>query len=240
MKKLHIITPVKDSLESSLQTMRAVCAAVVTLDLPYEYTVYNDFSTPENTARLHEEGQRLGVKVQDLSELTATPSPNYLFVLRWCQAQALAEEAALLIIESDVTVGTDTIRKLVCKAQQHPDCGIAAAVTVNEQGEINYPYLYAKKWKGKEVDTRKHCSFCCSLLMPALLSAFDFTQLDDTKNWFDVTISHESLAHGLHNYLFCNLPVLHAPHSSRPWKQLKYTNPLKYYWLKWTKGFDKI
>jgi len=36
------------------------------------------------------------------------------------------------------------------------------------------------------------------------------------------------------------LTVWHRPHSSRPWKQLKYTNPLKYYWLKFTKGLDKI
>jgi hypothetical protein len=34
--------------------------------------------------------------------------------------------------------------------------------------------------------------------------------------------------------------VTHRPHASRPWKQLKYKNPLKYYWLKLTKGLDKI
>ena len=37
------------------------------------------------------------------------------------------------------------------------------------------------------------------------------------KNWFDVTISHESLNAGLHNYLYTSLPVLHRPHQSRPW-----------------------
>jgi len=40
--------------------------------------------------------------------------------------------------------------------------------------------------------------------------------------------------------LLTNVPVLHLPHSSRPWKMLKYTNPLKYYWKKYTKGLDKI
>ena len=39
---------------------------------------------------------------------------------------------------------------------------------------------------------------------------------------------------------YTSLPVLHRPHQSRPWKQLKYKNPLKYYWLKFTKGLDKI
>ena len=78
------------------------------------------------------------------------------------------------------------------------------------------------------------------MLCNRLLQAFDFHSLDAEKNWFDVTISHESLNAGLHNYLYTSLPVLHRPHQSRPWKQLKYKNPLKYYWLKFTKGLDKI
>ena len=68
----------------------------------------------------------------------------------------------------------------------------------------------------------------------------DFDVLDKSKNWFDVTISHRSLEQGLKNYLLTSHPVLHHPHGSRPWKQLKYTNPLMYYWRKLTKGFDKI
>lgn len=208
--------------------------------VPFTYTIYNDNSTPENTERLHREAERLGVKVIDLADLTAHPSPNYLFVLRRCQKEALAAAAGLLIVESDVTVRPETLQGLCDGAEAHADCGIAAAVTVDDAGAINYPYLYAKGWEGREVDSKKHCSFCCSLLTPALLAAFDFEDLDASKNWFDVTISHESLKAGLHNYLFCNLPVVHRPHSSRPWKLLKYKNPLLYYWRKFTKGFDKI
>ena len=55
-----------------------------------------------------------------------------------------------------------------------------------------------------------------------------------------MTISHESRARGCRNFLFMDLPVVHRPHQSRPWKQLKYKNPLKYYWLKFTRGLDKI
>lgn len=55
-----------------------------------------------------------------------------------------------------------------------------------------------------------------------------------------MTISHESLEQGMHNYLLTDLPVLHRPHGSRPWKKLKYSNPLKYYLKKYTKGWDKI
>jgi hypothetical protein len=87
---------------------------------------------------------------------------------------------------------------------------------------------------------KKHCSFCCSLLKPEFLRKMDFEQLDPTKHWYDVQISHEALNLGFKNYLFANLPAIHRPHQSRPWKQLKYKNPLKYYWIKFTKGFDKI
>ena len=238
MEKLFIITPVKDSIDSTVDTMEAVVASQ--LDMPHRYIIYNDRSTPENTRRLHLEAKRLGVEVVDLAELTDHPSPNYLFVLRRMQKLALEEEAGLAIVESDVTVRPDTLKGLWEGAQNHPDCGIAASVTVDEGGRINYPYEYAKGWEGQTVDCKKHCSFCCSLLTPALLRAFDFGLLDETKNWYDVTISHESRNAGLHNYLFCNLPVQHRPHASRPWKQLKYKNPILYYWRKWTKGFDKI
>ena len=43
MKGLHIITPVKDSIDSTLLTVKAVLASRITV--PYTYTLYNDFST---------------------------------------------------------------------------------------------------------------------------------------------------------------------------------------------------
>ncbi len=238
MNELHIITPVKDSIASTLLTIEAVMKSQ--LRVPFTYTVYNDFSTLENTLRLEQAAQEWGFRLVNLSELTSHPSPNYLLVLQTAQREALQAGAALCIVESDVVVRPDTLQGLFDGASERPGTGIAASVTVNDEGEINYPYLYAQKWTNQVVDTKKHCSFCCSLLTPALLQAFPFTQLNPEKNWFDVTISHESLRQGLHNYLFTTLPVIHRPHQSRPWKQLKYTNPLKYYWKKFTKGLDKI
>lgn len=238
MKALHILTPVKDSIETTLETIRAVEAS--SLNMPHRYVVYNDFSTPENTLRLEEEARRGGFTLVNLSDLTTHPSPNYLLVLQTAQREALAEDAAICIVESDVTVQPHTLQQLWEGAKEQPDCGIAAAVTVDEAGQINYPYLYAQGRENQVFETRKHCSFCCSLLTPELLRRYDFGQLNAEKNWFDVTISHEANAQGLRNYLFTTLPVLHRPHQSRPWKQLKYKNPLKYYWLKFTKGLDKI
>lgn len=240
MQKLHIITPVKDSIESAEITLRAIAASALTME--HTMTVWNDRSTPDNTLRLQALCSELGFRLVNIADLTDHPSPNYLLVLQQCQQQALQEDAALCIVESDVTVRPDTLQRLwnEAQAQHSAPVGIAAAVTVDAQGQINYPYDYARKLDHGAVEVRKHCSFCCSLLTPALMQRFDFNTLDPTKNWYDVTISHESLNQGLCNVLCTHLPVEHRPHQSRPWKQLKYTNPLLYYWRKFTKGFDKI
>lgn len=238
MKKLHVITPVKDSIDFTLETVKAVLASQT--NVPFTYTLYNDFSTAENTARLEAASKELGFRLVNLSDLTDHPSPNYLLVLQVAQREALAEDSGLLIVESDVVVKANTVQGLYEGAAERPDCAIAAAVTTDEEGSINYPYLYAKGHENQVFPEKKHCSFCCSLLTPAFLRKYDFGQLDSSKNWFDVTVSHEALKAGFRNYLFTTLPVWHRPHGSRPWKQLKYKNPLKYYWLKFTKGLDKI
>ena len=238
MKSLHIITPVKDSIDLTLETAKAILESEITV--PYTYTIYNDFSTDENTARLEKAAVEMGFELVNLKDITSHPSPNYLLVLKKTRREAIEADAGLLIVESDVVVKPNTLQDLYEGALESEDCGIAAAVTVDENGAINYPYLHAKGKENMVYPEKKHCSFCCSLLTPKFLSAFDFDSLDESKNWFDVTISHESLNLGFKNYLFTSLPVWHRPHSSRPWKQLKYTNPLKYYWLKFTKGLDKI
>lgn len=238
MKRVNIITPVKDSVDLALTSATAVMAS--RLKIPFTYTMYNDFSSADNTLALEKAATAMGFRLVNLSDITTHPSPNYLMVLQMAQTEALADEAGLIIVESDVIVKEDTLRGLIDGVEERVDCGIAAAVTVDENGAINYPYEYAIGHENSVFPTKKHCSFCCSLLTPQLLKAYDFHALNPNKNWFDVTISHNSLKAGLSNYLFTTLPVLHRPHSSRPWKQLKYKNPIKYYWLKLTKGLDKI
>lgn len=238
MNKLHIITPVKDSIELTIETARAIMDSKI--DIPFVYTIYNDFSTPENTKILEEESQKMGFELINLSDFTNHPSPNYLLVLQMAQKKAIAENAALLIVESDVIVKPDTAQTLVNGIEILDRPGMIAAVTVDEKGEINFPYLYARSRKPGIYSEKKRLSFCCTLLTTDLLSAYDFNKLNPEKSWFDVTISHESLNEGYINYLYTSLPVWHRPHGSRPWKHLKYTNPLKYYWFKITKGLDKI
>lgn len=238
MKKIHIITPVKNSIELTLVTIRAIMASK--LSTPHHYTVYNDFSTPENTELLEKAASEYGFTLVNLADITSHPSPNYLLVLQMAQQKALDEAAGLCIIESDVVVEPDTIQSLFDEAVRRTDCGIAAAVTVDKEKKINYPYLFASGKENQSFPTRKHLSFCCSLLTLEFMKKFDFNLLNPDKNWHDVTISHQSLKAGFQNYLFTSLPVLHQPHGSRSWKQLKYTNPLKYYWLKIINRRDKI
>ena len=238
MKNLHILTPVKDSIESTLETIKAIKASQTSVN--YTYTIYNDFSSEQSTALLTQYATQYGFELVNLSDITDHPSPNYLLVLQMAQQRAVEAGADLLIIESDVIVAVDTIERLKAGADMRSDCAIAASVTVDDNGEINYPYGYAKGHEGEDYVTDKHCSFCCSLLTNAFLKAYDFHQLDPEKHWFDVHISHMAAKLGMKNYLFCSLPVIHRPHSSRPWKQLKYTNPLKYYWRKFIGKKDKI
>ena len=233
MAPLHIIMPVKDSPDT---TREAIMALLQTPDI--DFTVYNDFSSPENTALLQQLAQEQGFRLINGADRTDHPSPNYRLTLQDAQQRALADGAHLVIVESDVLVKPDTITRL--SDMVNDKVGMVAAVTVDNEGVVNFPYQYARRLHGDVVNTRKRFSFCCTLLTNRLLQAYDFHLLDPTKAWYDVTISHQSIQLGLHNLLMLNNPVIHRPHSSRPWKQLKYTHPLRYYWQKITKKRDRI
>ena len=226
-----IIMPVKDSLLTAEQAIRAIVASGHTL------TVYDDYSTLENAARLDALRDELGIQVVHICEQIDHPSPNYRWVLNTAQREALKKGQDLIIVESDVIVRPETIDRM--QQAVTDKTGMVAAVTVNEEGKINFPYEYAQKIK-TDGACKKRFSFCCTLLTKAFLAAYDFAQLDPEKNWYDVHISHMSVKLGFDNILQVSNPVLHKPHSSRPWKQLKYTNPLLYYWRKLTQRRDKI
>lgn len=240
MEKLHIITPVKDSLETLKLTIASIKGSEI--GEPYTYTIYNDFSSEPTGRYLEENQQELGYRLVNLSDFTDHPSPNYRLTLAMAQRQALAAEADLLIIESDVQVRPDTIRRLLQAARRLEKCGMAAALTVDKEGNINFPYnrKYILLHREEVLPTRKNLSFCCTLLTRDFLKTTDFGELSCKKNWFDVKISHDSIKNGFNNYILTSLKVLHTPHGSRPWKLLKYSHPFKYYWQKYTRGRDKI
>ena len=235
--QLHIIMPVKDSIAIAERAIHSI------VDCGYTLCVYDDNSLPENAQRLDEIANDKHIQVVHISSLTDHPSPNYRLVLQQSQQQALIENKHLLIVESDVIIKTNTLNRMLEEVQE--GVGMVAAVTVDERGEYNFPYHYLHRLRyrflsKKTIDTKKRFSFCCTLLTNELLKKADFQRLDPTKNWYDVTISHWSIALGLRNLLMLGNPVLHLPHSSRPWKRLKYTHPLRYYWRKITQRLDKI
>ena len=234
---LHIIMPVKDSIEMAEKAIHAI------VDSGHTLCIYDDNSIPENAQRLDAIATEKNAKVVHISNLTDHPSPNYRLVLQLAQQEALATNRHLVIVESDVIIKADTLSKMSEKVQE--GVGMVAAVTVDEEGIYNFPYHYLHRLRyrflsKKTIDTRKRFSFCCTLLTNELLKKADFQLLDPNKNWYDVTISHWSLNLGLRNLLMLNNPVLHFPHASRPWKRLKYTHPLRYYWQKITQRLDKI
>ena len=235
--QLHIIMPVKDSIAIAERAIHTI------VDCGYTLCVYDDNSLPENAQRLDEIANDKHIQVVHISSLTDHPSPNYRLVLQQSQQQALIENKHLLIVESDVIIKANTLNRMLEEVQE--GVGMVAAVTVDEQGEYNFPYHYLRRLRyrflsKKTIDTKKRFSFCCTLLTNELLKNADFQLLDPTKNWYDVTISHWSIALGLRNLLMLGNSVLHLPHSSRPWKRLKYTHPLRYYWRKITQRLDKI
>ncbi|MGQ7870045.1 glycosyltransferase family A protein [Sunxiuqinia sp. sy24] len=236
MPKTLVITPVKDSIETTLQTIEAIHQA----DGDHLHVIYNDFSSPENKAILEEKKTTFGYELINLEDVTQTPSPNYNLVLQMAQQKAKELNIPLIVIESDVIIWKDTLNKMLDLSRIAPACGMLGAVTTNEDGDINFPYLNFKNEKQPLIDTSHSLSFCCTLLSPDLLRSFSFQELSREKDWYDVFISRKSKTLGYKNYLATMLPVIHKPHSSRPWKQLKYTNPVKYYFNKFINRKDRI
>lgn len=223
--------PVKDSILIAEQSIRAV------VNSGHMLTVYDDYSASENAARLDLLQKELGFRLIHIKDYVHHPSPNYRWVLIEAQRECIEKVAHLIIVESDVIVQQKTIDNL-CKSVEEK-VGLVAAVTTDGEGKMNFPYEYARHLTRDGI-CKKRLSFCCTLLTNTFLQAYDFNQLDSTKNWYDVHISHISQKLGFNNILQISNPVVHKPHSSRPWKLLKYTNPLLYYWRKITHGRDKI
>ena len=236
MYEALIITPVKDSLNTTLETIQSIHQS----EGQFLYCIFNDFSTEETTLKLEQIQLQYNFELINLASVTDTPSPNYRLVLQMAQHKALELNIPLIIVESDVEVNASTFKELIRYSKELGNCGMVAAITINREGKINFPYLNFKSSKTDIVKTKHSLSFCCTLLTTKLLKQYDFKTLSIEKHWYDVSISRKSIQLGLNNYLLTAAGVLHKPHSSRPWKQLKYQNPLKYYFQKLTKRLDRI
>ncbi|HDR50603.1 MAG TPA: glycosyltransferase [Mariniphaga anaerophila] len=236
MSEAIVITPVKDSPETTARTIDAVCRS----ESDIEYFVYNDFSQPATREILAKLAKKYSFQLAHIEDITQNPSPNYKLVLQLAQQTAIEKKLPLIIVESDVVVQPGTIKKLLNIEKSFPSPGLVGAITVDMEGNYNFPYHFAKTKSDQTVDTSRSLSFCCTLLSLPFLEKFSFEKLDSKKDWFDVTISRQAKKEGFRNYLAKGIEVLHLPHSSRPWKNLKYSNPLLYYSKKLLHNRDKI
>lgn len=231
-----VITPVKNALDTVKRTLKAISES----QLPVDHYVFNDFSDDPTKEYLQTHQRQWGYSLINLEDHVTTPSPNYRTVLIMAQEMALERQIALIIVESDVIVQRDTFSRMINHYDNHPESGMVAAITVDEYGKINFPYNHISEHDAGIIKTNRSLSFCCTLLSPQFLKAFDFNELREDKDWYDVHISKKSRSLGFQNYLLKELPVQHLPHSSRPWKMEKYSNPLKYYFKKFFLKRDRI
>ena len=231
-----IITPVKDSIQTTLKTIESVSAS----EGNFDYVVYNDFSNSETKSSLEKNSSIYGYELVNIEDYTTNPSPNYRLILQLAQKRALEKQIPLIIVESDVIVERHIMKGLISVSETWKNSGMVGAITVNEKNVYNFPYNFEKIKSNEVVETRHSLSFCCTLLTLPFMLKFSFENLSAKKDWFDVYISRQSKKYGFINLLAKNLEVLHLPHSSRPWKNLKYENPVLYYIEKYLKRRDRI
>ena len=236
MPEAIVITPVKDSPETTEKTINAICQS----DAEIDYFVFNDFSNGHTKKLLEELKQKFKFNLVHLEDVTDNPSPNYKLVLEIAQKMAVEKKLPLIIIESDVIIKPDTIKSLIKVNTENTKAGLIGAITTDENGNYNFPYNFEKIKSFKTIKTSHSLSFCCTLLSADFLNNFDFKDLSQKKDWFDVSISRQAKKMGYNNYLAKGIRVQHLPHSSRPWKNLKYSNPLLYYYRKFIQKRDRI
>ena len=238
MKDLVLIIPVKDSLNTLSETIRSIVSANNSSTFFY---VFDDFSTVDTRRWLDENSVKYGYQVIGLEKHTTKKSPNYRTILLMAREMSLKKNTHLVIVESDVIVQKGTIFGLNRLANELPNAGLIGAVTVDREGKVNFPYLYAATDGKTGTYVSEHSiSFCCTILTNDFLQKFDFNELPNTLDWFDVPITRKSRTLGFKNYISKDLPVFHQPHSSRPWKLLKYKNPVLYYLKKFIFRRDRI
>ena len=231
-----VITPVKDSIQTTLKTIESIS----TSEGKFEFIIFNDFSNAETKSSLEINSRIYNYELVNIEDYTTNPPPNYRLILQLAQQKALEKEIPLIIVESDVIVTKNILKELILISESNSKSGLVGAITVNEKNEYNFPYTFEKKKSTEVVNAKHSMSFCCTLITVPLLMKFSFKNLPEKKDWFDVHISRQSKKYGFVNLLAKNLEVFHQPHSSRPWKKLKYENPVLYYLEKYLKKRDRI
>ena len=81
MAQVLVITPVKNAIETTLDTARAIAASSVKV----QHVIFNDFSTEETKASLEKHRAELGHGLIHIEDLTNHPPPLSLIHIVSCR-----------------------------------------------------------------------------------------------------------------------------------------------------------
>ncbi len=234
LSDLLIVTPVKNSLDTTIKTIEAVSQ----YRSIHEYLVFNDNSDTETTQWLEENSIQLGYTLLQAQEITPEDSPNQRALLIELLTRCRGRD--ILIVESDVIINQNTITGLQDAANTLESPGLIGAVTVDADGVPCFPHAHLKGKTGSVIQLNSSISFCCTLLSRSFFDTISAASLSRKKEWFDIFLSKKARNSGYKNYILLNQKVFHRPHSSRPWKKMKYTHPIRYYLGKFFARRDRI
>lgn len=235
MKLPLVLIPFRDSLTTLQKTIIALRES--TPDIPL--LLCDDASSASCLKDLNtwlEAQNWVGVELLSLPK--AGDAPQYGLALREGLTRAHSELRQLLVVESDVEVLPGVAEGLQRVLERNPCAVMAGAVTIDSEGVWNFPYagtFRADKLRSSPLIRRRSLSFCCTLLDHVFVENLLHTPFPDT-GWMDLKISAIARKFGT-LWLALDLQVIHNPHSSRPWKLLKYKSPLLYYFYKITRRF---
>ncbi len=236
MNNLHVITVVKNSIESALITIDSILTSECTVN--FKFYVYNDFSSDETKEKLEIESQKLHFSLINLCDFSSNKSSNLLKIIQLAQQNAIADKAHLLFIDSDIVIGTNTIQRLYENAGIHQKVGMISAITTNIHGKITSPFLFTKDFKTGIFETKKSLHFCCIILTYNLLSSIDFRDIKSEKVNINAAISKTAIGKGFFNYLLTSVQVLYFPHKTSFWSFFN-SNSIEQLWQNLTKKHKK-
>jgi len=120
MVEALVITPVKDSLQNTLETIQAINNSEVEI----QHIVYNDFSNKKTKLSLQDNSIKLCYQLINIEEITNSPSPNYILILKQAQKLALKKGLPLIIVESDVKIKPNTLEQLIQFNKENENVGL--------------------------------------------------------------------------------------------------------------------
>ena len=226
MQIITLITQWKDTIQ---QSIAAIVSSRVTV--PFDYTVYCGSLEDANKKKL----ENLSVKyhfnlinINDLETNANLPEKN---VLHHARLSIMSENIPLIVVSPDVIVEKDTIQQLYEYQKLLTQSGLISAVLTNNNGNIDLPHLFARKYKRGINPVRKGVGFYCVLFSSDLLKKMDFLDMPAIKDRYDVWINRRARQMGFKNYLLTLCPVVNINASSLlSW----FSRPLSYFWMRLT------